>query len=87
MAELSSNGICNTCNRPIADPYRAYDPRTCKIVAGCVSAAHTGQLVGLSASGQWHNRKEARALRAATARHYRQLGLGVKVKHARMGGN
>jgi len=86
MADLlNTAGVCNTCNRPVSSPFRSYDPQTGKIVAGCVSAAHDGHLVGISQSNWWHQRKEAKALRAESARHYRELG--VKVKHARTGGN
>jgi hypothetical protein len=73
---------CNTCGREVRSPFRSYDPHTGQILHGCVDASHDGHLVGISASNRWHNRKEAKALRAATVRHYRELG--VKVKRAKV---
>lgn len=58
---------CTTCNRPANAPARRIvDGR---IVEGCVDAAHTGHLIVPSDSAEWHNRPEAKAIRASVKRH------------------
>lgn len=54
---------CNTCCRDVRSPFRSFNQAE-KIVSGCVSAAHDGQLVAPSASSFWHNRPESKKLRA-----------------------
>ena len=44
------------------------------MVEGCVDAVHTGQLIPLTESYRWHNRPEAKAIRATNAKHLKNLG-------------
>lgn len=60
-----SDEICPTCGHKVTDPYRVYAGD--KITAGCVDKSHTGQLVTPSQSSAWHNRPEAKKIRAASA--------------------
>jgi len=64
---------CNTCCRPSNAPYRRHDIRG-NVVEGCVDAVHTGQLIPLTESYRWHNRPEAKAIRATNAKHLKNLG-------------
>ncbi len=64
--------ICNTCCRPVHSPFRSYD-QSGNIVHGCIDDCHTGHLVTPSASAHWHNRKEAKAWRVASAKRLREL--------------
>ena len=61
---LYKNTVCNICGKPFNKPFRSYDSNG-NIVHGCVDGSHTGYLVPLSASAIWHNRKEAKEIRAA----------------------
>lgn len=54
---------CPTCCRAPAAPYRVYDEHG-KAVSGCVDHFHTGHLVAGTESSRWHNRPEAKKLRA-----------------------
>lgn len=54
---------CNTCGRAAGSPYRIFDARG-KVIAGCVDDFHTGHLVTPSESSFWHNRPEAKKIRA-----------------------
>jgi len=58
---------CNTCCNPVDQPYRVYDERG-KVLQGCVDACHTGELVTPSESSFWHNRPEAKKIRASWKR-------------------
>ncbi len=60
---------CSTCSRPVDAPWRlrSFDGR---LVEGCVDAAHDGHLSGENAA--WHNRPEARRLRANVTRRLRR---------------
>lgn len=68
---------CNTCGKDVRHPWRSCDPATGGIVHGCVDAAHNGHLVRF-ADIRWHHRKDAKAIRAETDRHYRALGIKVR---------
>lgn len=54
---------CSTCGKGRSNPYRNYVNG--KIEAGCVDGFHTGHLVPISQSSDWHNRREARNIRKA----------------------
>lgn len=69
----SSGQTCTTCGKPVDRPYRRYDSRgTC--VEGCVDSCHTGHLVTASESSCWHNRPEAKKIRAALERGRKGIG-------------
>lgn len=55
---------CPTCGQTRAAPYRRLVDG--KIVEGCIDASHTGHLVPISASSEWHDRPVARMMRAGT---------------------
>ena len=57
------NETCPICGRKASDPFRQYEHG--KIHYGCVSEFHTGHLVTPSESSFWHNRPEAKRLRAS----------------------
>lgn len=63
-SEVHEHGLCNTCGRPAHSPFRVYDERG-KVIAGCIDNWHTGHLVTPSESSLWHNRPEAKKMRAA----------------------
>lgn len=67
--EMNPDGgdVCNICGRAPGNPFRVYDERG-KVVNGCVAEAHTGHLVTPSESARWHNRAEAKKVRAALAK-------------------
>lgn len=54
---------CPTCTRRACDPFRRYD-KTGRVLYGCVDAFHTGHLVTPSESARWHNRPQAKKIRA-----------------------
>lgn len=56
--------ICNTCGKPISNPWRVYGADG-KVIMGCVSSAHNDQLTFATESATWHNRKDAKRIRAA----------------------
>jgi hypothetical protein len=58
---------CPICTRPVDNPFRVYDGKG-KVVEGCVDECHTGHLVTPSESAHWHNRPEAKKIRAALKR-------------------
>ena len=58
---------CNTCGRSKSSPFRVYDSHG-KCIEGCVDAIHTGHLVSPSESSFWHNRPEAKRIRASWKR-------------------
>lgn len=62
---------CNTCCKPVSRPYRRIVAG--KIVEGCVDKSHNGHVIASTNSGAWHNRKEAKKIRADTARHIREM--------------
>ena len=64
---------CPICTRGRAHPWRAYDTHG-HVIAGCISAFHTGYVVSISESFRWHNRPEARAIRARIAKGQKGLG-------------
>lgn len=64
---------CNTCTRKSFAPFREYDERG-KVIAGCVDEFHTDHLIVPSESSVWHDRKEAKKIRAITKRA--QMGFG-----------
>ena len=53
---------CRICTKPVDSPYRVYDERG-HVIQGCVAPDHTGHLIAISASAQWHNRPEAKQIR------------------------
>lgn len=55
---------CPTCCRAAGAPFRVLDAQG-SVVHGCVDEFHTDHLASISASQRWHNRPEARKLRAA----------------------
>jgi hypothetical protein len=73
---------CNTCGRDASAPYRVYDARG-KCTAGCVDDFHTGHLVTPSESSRWHNRPDAKKIRAALKRGQSGKGYGMKKNPAR----
>ena len=62
---------CNSCCRSVYSPFRVYEGS--KIVSGCVDAAHDGHLVTPSESAFWHNRPEAKKIRAAAKARLKAL--------------
>lgn len=64
-----ASDICPTCQRRADQPYRVRDADG-KVLHGCVANFHTGHLLMRDAS--WHYRPEAKRIRAATAKFYRQ---------------
>jgi len=56
------NTHCPLCGGTLAAPYR--NVVNGKIDSGCIDASHTGHLVPVSSSLEWHNRPVARNLRA-----------------------
>ncbi len=65
--EIDARPHCYTCGRPKGSPFRVYDARG-RVVMGCVDAAHDGHLAPISESERWHERKEAREIRAREER-------------------
>lgn len=63
LSAANQRGLCPTCGRANHSPYRTYDSRG-KVTAGCVDEFHTGHLIPISESNFWHNRKEAKKIRA-----------------------
>lgn len=59
--EENGQTLCGTCCRPVVSPARRIVDG--KIVEGCVSEAHTGQLPAMSETARWHNRPEAKKIR------------------------
>lgn len=55
---------CPTCGQHPDRPHRRIVNG--KIVEGCVDHSHAGRLVTPSASADWHNRPDARTIRAQT---------------------
>jgi len=55
---------CPTCGKHRDAPYRVYDKRG-KVTQGCVDDYHTGHLITHSESSYWHNRPEAKKIRAS----------------------
>lgn len=66
---------CNICGREASSPYRVYDKHG-KVLNGCVAEFHTGHLVTPSESSFFHNRPEAKKIRA-NLKHM-QAGKGMK---------
>ena len=60
---VSHKKICRICGKDINNPYRVFSTNG-KVMAGCVASDHNGKLVGASESAFWHNRNEAKAIRA-----------------------
>jgi hypothetical protein len=54
---------CPTCGKGAYNPFRLHGTDG-KIVAGCIDAFHDGKLVPISTSAEWHNRKQAKEMRA-----------------------
>lgn len=54
---------CPICGKAPSAPVRVFDGG--KVVQGCVDHFHTGHLVTPSESSFWHNRPEAKKIRAA----------------------
>jgi len=54
---------CRICGNDVAKPFRVFDANG-KVLNGCVFKDHDGHLVPASESSFWHNRKEAKAIRA-----------------------
>lgn len=50
---------CNICGKENSHPFRVYDLKG-KVLMGCVDKFHTNELITLSESSFWHNRKKAR---------------------------
>lgn len=63
--------FCNTCCRPASSPFRVWDAHG-KVVMGCVDACHTDKLATPSESARWHNRPEAKKLRANLAKYAKE---------------
>lgn len=63
---MSRPATCNTCVRPVNAPWRVWNPRG-QVIQGCVDACHGGHLV-TSESRRWHERPEAKKIRAALKR-------------------
>lgn len=53
---------CNTCTRPVNDPYRVYSDNG-EVIQGCVDACHTSHLQLDTSSHAWHNRPQAEQIR------------------------
>lgn len=68
MPAANASDICHTCQRRADQPYRTRDAATGKDTGGCVANFHTGHL--LMRDAFWHNRPEAKRIRAATAKFY-----------------
>ena len=64
-SHVFTSTTCPTCGRAAHSPFRSHDAAG-QIVLGCVDFFHTGHLVTPSASAEWHERPEARKIRAAT---------------------
>lgn len=73
---------CPTCTRPADQPYRQYDARG-KCVAGCIDDFHTGHLITPSESSFWHNRPQAKKLRAAQKKRMREMMKGAPRSRAK----
>lgn len=56
--------MCPTCGGAACHPYRLYWPNGV-VANGCIDHFHTGHLVVPSASAAYHNRPEAKRVRAA----------------------
>ena len=62
-----SSILCNTCTRPIDNPYRRFDASG-HIVEGCIDDSHTPVAGLLSKSSyEWHFSESAIKIRKATA--------------------
>ncbi len=61
------SATCPICTRGPYSPFRVTLDDG-KIIAGCVDEFHTAHLVGPSATLRWHNRPEARKIRAELKR-------------------
>lgn len=55
---------CPTCGNAPSQPFRSYDTAG-TIVSGCVDHFHSGRLTLCSATNEWHERPEAKKVRAA----------------------
>jgi len=73
---------CNICGKAPGAPYRVYDARG-KVISGCIGDAHTGHIVTPSESSAWHNRPEAKAYRAASAKRIKMLTKKNSIKPSR----
>lgn len=67
------SATCTTCGRALNAPYRRIVAGA--IVEGCVDDAHTGHLPATTNTAAWHDRAEARKIRADTAASRKALGL------------
>ena len=56
--------LCPICGRSAGAPFRSYG-QDGKVVLRCVDHFHTGHLVSPSESSFWHERPEAKRVRAA----------------------
>ncbi len=73
---------CPTCTRGKYEPFRRYDAEG-RITMGCIDDFHSGHLTPISASNSWHERKSARAHRAAVKKHLKLI-TGRKVHDYRV---
>ena len=75
---------CPLCGKAAGAPYRVYDAHG-KVVNGCVGEFHSGHLVQTSESNRWHNRPEAKRIRAALERGRLGKGFGELKKNPKSG--
>lgn len=62
-SKIYTSTTCPICGKGPSTPARTYYQG--KVAAGCVDHFHTGHLVTPSESSFWHNRPEAKKIRAA----------------------
>lgn len=72
---MANGQTCPTCGNSIYSPFRIYDKHG-KVVQGCVDESHTGHLVTPSESARFHNRPEAKKIRAQLAKGRSGKGYG-----------
>lgn len=74
---------CPSCSKSASSPWRVYSENG-KVLQGCVDAFHTGHIVTPSESNYWHNRPEAKKIRAALEKGRKGLGYGRVEKNPRV---
>lgn len=63
---------CRTCLKPANAPFRRFHRMTGEILDGCIDNFHSGHLPAMSNTSAWHNRPEAKRLRAEVAKAHKE---------------